>query len=1311
MSAELLAVRGPHDRTRAVPWRGRGRVDPQADVQNVEQFSHSIGPNEHGSLSQGSLPIMSRGNTLRVVRLPISLRRKEMVDGLWKVLRTCELDWTVDRLEVVQLRDGRNHLRVLGASNEVRKAITPWVKAQHARVKWEVDGPPSVRRPDNPATIQDGRNKPVKLKLASWNVNSFGSKRWEVRESVQTYKWGILAMQETMIKGGDWPLTISGYQVFERAYNDNVPGARGLAIAVSKRFTSNMVDCTDHWMLIKVHGIEPNKPWHIVNVYIPHDRAQKNIVINGLRQRIQRLKNHDPDNRIVVLGDLNCQASRAETMFPRRLGMERIQVVGSDKTFHRRKKWSGIDHILASSTAAPLLTRAKVKRRCDASDHFPIVTRIRVRLQHKRPVVASKRIDRTALGAVGEKLMNDGFWERWWTSCQPNEADAEELNGKEWLDDAATRWDTTSWRVAEKHGVVVAPTPPRFKKISNSVKKAVTDKRQAWKAYLRGTEAELDNLWREYKVARKHFKKTLNAFSAQEWFKCIQKGTQTIQTGQSRQFFRWVDSMTKYKGRMNLTSTPIADDEGVIHYEPTEIVDLWAEHFGKLFSGGEDNNKGMEYWEENGGLNHLPPMEGLDDDPTWIEVQRTLSKAKRAKAAGPSGLPAEWFRIMLDEPVQDQERPQDPTSPMQKIFYLILLRMWQFSHVPDKWGVAELIPIGKKGDLTLRGNYRGISLIEIIVKIIVRLLANRITEQLEAKNRLSKEQAGFRRREECMGQTVTLLEVVHRRMVEGKGTILLFIDFKKAYDMVDHDALLYKLKCVGVTERALSFLKGLYSSSSTVVRVGQERSRVIRLEKGCRQGCPGSPPFFDVFIDDLPVELRETGVTVPGVEEVLASLLFADDLVALNDSVPMLRRACEIIDAWSIKWGMPIGIVKCGLMVVGNDELRREVEGLHHSIKLQGEEIPWVETYDYLGVKLTTDGLPAVVEHVVDRVSMFDRRWQRMQPFLRNHSIPIRMRRHIFNTVCLPLLRWGSEVMGPGKTALSNLTGAYHQALKSMVGSRSMNTIYAALSVRRELDVPSFHEMVAVSRARAIKKFPTLNTWAAVIMENQYATRKLGWIRASLMWLKKYPKADPVNEDLATIKEKIKEYFRQQEEASHEGQTQSFQRYKANRYEDTRSYLKSAVSFPRYSRGVTWLLRARVKGIWSAKRAAKMKLIGEAWTELCPACEEVIPEDELVHVMLFCSKYEIQRQPLEQDMAAVLDTVLAPEVKVILMFGGSIEREGANGPNVPPWTCDQWAGKDGEVVGGIGKPGFLPVAEYLQQVMPGHMASLWAKGQ
>src|SRR5436190_21730836 len=99
---------------------------------------------------------------------------------------------------------------------------------------------------------------------------------------------------------------------------------------------------------------------------------------------------------------------------------------------------------------------------------------------------------------------------------------------------------------------------------------------------------------------------------------------------------------------------------------------------------------------------------------------------------------------MLDEPLEDGQTPADLQLPIQKIMFLILKRIWQFSHIPAKWRTAELISISKKGDLTHRDDYQGISLIEIIVKIITKLLVKQVSEKLEsndwlARNRLALE--------------------------------------------------------------------------------------------------------------------------------------------------------------------------------------------------------------------------------------------------------------------------------------------------------------------------------------------------------------------------------------------------------------------------------------------------------------------------------------------------------------------------------------------------------------------------------------------
>lgn len=182
---------------------------------------------------------------------------------------------------------------------------------------------------------------------------------------------------------------------------------------------------------------------------------------------------------------------------------------------------------------------------------------------------------------------------------------------------------------------------------------------------------------------------------------------------------------------------------------------------------------------------------------------------------------------------------------------------------------------------------------------------------LESRSFFLRGQAGFRSREECIGQVISLKEMVQRRRALGKPTYAAFIDFKKAYDTVPHEALLYKLEAAGVGGQALSFLRALYSHSQVRVRVGATLSTPIEVLRGVRQGCPGSPTLFNIFINDIFNESEDLGVDITGLQRKIQGLLFADDLVLLADSPSELQKSLDRVNHWAGEWGMSFGISKC----------------------------------------------------------------------------------------------------------------------------------------------------------------------------------------------------------------------------------------------------------------------------------------------------------------------------------------------------------------------------------------------------------------
>jgi len=92
------------------------------------------------------------------------------------------------------------------------------------------------------------------------------------------------------------------------------------------------------------------------------------------------------------------------------------------------------------------------------------------------------------------------------------------------------------------------------------------------------------------------------------------------------------------------------------------------------------------------------------------------------------------------------------------------------------------------------------------------------------------------------------------RCNQGNRSYLLFVDVKKAYDTVPHEAMFAKLQRFGVRGRLLQYLRALYASSRFDVRTGADPvvlSEPVPLLRGLRKGCPLSPVLFNIFINDV----------------------------------------------------------------------------------------------------------------------------------------------------------------------------------------------------------------------------------------------------------------------------------------------------------------------------------------------------------------------------------------------------------------------------------------------------------------------------
>ena len=208
-----------------------------------------------------------------------------------------------------------------------------------------------------------------------------------------------------------------------------------------------------------------------------------------------------------------------------------------------------------------------------------------------------------------------------------------------------------------------------------------------------------------------------------------------------------------------------------------------------------------------------------------------------ANAMGPDGLPAELLKLGLQ---------QDWTTLLE--FHLLTTLIWREWKTPQQRKDAVITVLHKKGDKTECGNYRGISLVSDAGKVLLKVVARKLSAYCEAKGLLPEEQCGFQ-----PDRSTTDMMFVVRRLQEvgrkaGVSLFICFIDLQKAYDTVDRTLLWQVLTRIGVPPQMIAVIRQFHDGMRACVRPDDGVfSNWFEVEQGLRQGCVLSPLLFNIF--------------------------------------------------------------------------------------------------------------------------------------------------------------------------------------------------------------------------------------------------------------------------------------------------------------------------------------------------------------------------------------------------------------------------------------------------------------------------------
>ena len=329
----------------------------------------------------------------------------------------------------------------------------------------------------------------------------------------------------------------------------------------------------------------------------------------------------------------------------------------------------------------------------------------------------------------------------------------------------------------------------------------------------------------------------------------------------------------------------------------------------------------------------------LNGEGTDAELSRTIQKLIRGKAAAEDGILNEFLKHATN----------NTKSVVLKVFNECL------SNGIYPWNTALITPLHKKGDRSDPNNYRAIAVGSNLGKLFSNILLERLIAFRSTYCPDTNNQLGFVKEAQTSDHVFTLNTCIEKYLKQKKRLYTSFVDYRKAFDTVCHEALLFKLSKLGIKGNFFSCVQYMYQKSRAKLKLLNKISETIDILIGTEQGHPMSPELFKIYLLDLSIDLNDTeGLSTPQLNGMdISHLLWADDLVLLALDAQSLQKLINRVYDFCEEWGLSVNISKTAIMVF-NKSGRQLQES--DSFQYGNIRIPSARTYCYLGIVFSLTG-------------------------------------------------------------------------------------------------------------------------------------------------------------------------------------------------------------------------------------------------------------------------------------------------------------------------------------------------------------------
>ncbi|GJQ69642.1 hypothetical protein Trydic_g2978 [Trypoxylus dichotomus] len=467
------------------------------------------------------------------------------------------------------------------------------------------------------------------------------------------------------------------------------------------------------------------------------------------------------------------------------------------------------------------------------------------------------------------------------------------------------------------------------------------------------------------------------------------------------------------------------------HMETTmkEIAEKFCETFACAVSPGEHICQEQLYYDymKRSGLRcqHIQRESIYIPDITEQELRSMIATMDKKKSPG-------YDNIMLADVIGTL----DSISPALVRLINLSLRN---AVIPSLLKVAVVTPIYKNGKKDAYTNYRPISVLSCIDKIIEKYVAKVMHDYLQKYQILNESQYGYRKNRGTIDLLERVADIVNGKLNEHKHVLCLFIDFSKAFDRINHDKLLKILEDLGIRGPLLDWFRCFLANRRFCVKVGNEVSSLRELRAGVPQGSILGPLLYLLYVNDVQHCFQDC-----------RCFLYADDTLILavhkdiKKAEQMLLREFHRFQLWAHQKDLLINTSKtklmhvasphsgvdCDLKLTVHDTDCLHMEDTNHNRNCECDNIiELVHRQKYLGIYIDSRFLWDVhIGEIGKKLSYFANCFYYLSEF-----VPRNVLRIIYHSLVESVLSYGITIWGQASIShINRLKSAQGRILRNM---------------------------------------------------------------------------------------------------------------------------------------------------------------------------------------------------------------------------------------------------------------------------------------